>query len=145
MENQKLLQEILKNTKQITTRLDHIEQSFGQRLDHVEQGFGSRLDHIKQDFGSRLDHIEQNFGQRLDVLEHIGKEHGERLQNIENIVTRIEKDHGDKIQVLFDYFVDQDSKNKKISSKLHKLCKKSDEHDTRIFALEFYKEKLASK
>lgn len=134
MENQKLLQEILKNTKQITTRLEHIEQSFGQRLDHIEQ-----------DFGSRLEHIEQGFGQRLDVLEHIGKEHGERLQSIENIVTRIEKDHGDSIRVLFDYFVDQDKKHQKINFEINRLNENLDVHNSRIFALEFYKEKLASK
>lgn len=101
MENQKLLQEILKNTKQITTR--------------------------------------------LDVLEHIGKEHGERLQSIENIVTRIEKDHGDSIRVLFDYFVDQDKKHQKINSEINRLNENLNVHNSRIFALEFYKEKLASK
>lgn len=39
---------------------------------------------------------------RLDKLEHISKDHSERLQSIENIVTRIEKEHGDSIRVLLD-------------------------------------------
>lgn len=124
MENQELLQQILENTNKISTRLDYIEKHFG----------------------SRLDHIEQNFGSRLDKLEYIAKDHSERLQSIENIVTRIEKDHGDSIQILFDYFVDQDKKNQKINSKINQLNKNLDVHNSRIFALEFYKEKkLASK
>lgn len=117
MENKELLLQILKNTEDLKTRLDKVEENSEKRFVNLE---------------SRLDHIE--------------KTHGERLQNIENIVTRMEKEHGEKIQILFDYFVDQDSKNKRINSRIHRLCKKSDEHDTRIFALEFYKsEKLVSK
>lgn len=124
MENNELLLQILKNTEDLKTRLDKVEENTEKRFANIE---------------SKL----ENYNQRLDYIE---KNHGERLQNIENIVTRIEKEHGEKIQILFDYFFDQDSKNKRINSKIHRLCKKSDEHDTRIFALEFYKsEKLASK
>lgn len=124
MENNELLLQILKNTEDLKTRLDKVEENTEKRFANIE---------------SKL----ENYNQRLDYIE---KNHGERLQNIENIVTRIEKEYGEKIQILFDYFVDQDSKNKRINSKIHRLCKKSDEHDTRIFALEFYKsEKLASK
>ena len=117
MENRELLLKILKNTEDLKTRINNVETDFNSRFLNIE---------------SRLDGIE--------------KTHGERLQNIENIVTRMEKEHGEKIQVLFDYFVDQDSKNKEINSKIDELFKKSDEHDTRIFTLEFYKaEKLTSK
>ncbi len=57
----------------------------------------------------------------------------------------MEKEHGDKIQVLFDYFVDQDKKHKDTNSKINNLEEKFDNLDTRIYALEFYKEeKLAS-
>lgn len=135
MENRELLLKILKNTEDLKTKTDNIEADFNSRFLNIE----SRLDGIEKNHDERFANIES----RLDYIE---KNHGERLQNIENIVTRIEKEHGEKIQVLFDYFVDQDSKNKKINSKINKLFKKSDEHDTRIFALEFYKaEKLASK
>lgn len=128
MENKELLLQILKNTEDLKTRLDKVEENSEKRFVNLE---------------SRLDYIEKNHGERLQNIE---RTHGERLQNIENIVTRMEKEHGEKIQILFDYFVDQDSKNKRINSRIHRLCKKSDEHDTRIFALEFYKsEKLASK
>ena len=124
MENKELLLQILKNTEDLKTRLDKVEENTEKRFANIE---------------SKL----ENYNQRLDYIE---KNHGERLQNIENIVTRMEKEHEEKIQILFDYFVDQDSKNKRINSKIHRLFKKSDEHDTRIFALEFYKsEKLASK
>ncbi len=123
MENQKLLQKILENTNKIFARLDHIEQ----------------------DFGSRLDYIEKSFGSRLDNLEHIAKNHSERLQSIENVVTRIEKEHGDSIRVLFDYFVDQDKKHQEINFEINRLNENLELHNSRIFALEFYKEKLASK
>lgn len=128
MENKELLLQILKNTEDLKTRLDKVEENSEKRFVNLE---------------SRLDHIEKTHGERLQNIENT---HGKRLQNIENIVTRMEKEHGEKIQILFDYFVDQDSKNKRINSRIHRLCKKSDEHDTRIFALEFYKsEKLVSK
>lgn len=86
---------------------------------------------------------------RLTSLENnvtsIKKEHGERLTSLENIVTLMQKEHGEKLQVLFDYFVDQDNKHKDINSEIFKLNKTLDRHDSRIFALEFYKkEKLAS-
>lgn len=142
MENKELLLQILKNTEYLKTRLDKVEENTEKRFANIE----SKLENYNQ----RLDYIEKSHGEKFASLEsrldYIEKNHGERLQNIENIVTRIEKEHGEKIQILFDYFVDQDSKNKRINSKIHRLCKKSDEHDTRIFALEFYKsEKLASK
>lgn len=153
MENKELLLQILKNTEDLKTRLDKVEENTEKRFANIEsklEDYNQRLDYIEKTHGekfasieSRLDYIEKSHGERLQNIE---KTHGERLQNIENIVTRIEKEHGEKIQILFDYFVDQDSKNKRINSKLHRLYKKSDEHDTRIFALEFYKsEKLASK
>lgn len=57
----------------------------------------------------------------------------------------MEKEHGEKLQVLFDYFVDQDEKHKDINLKINNLEEKFNNHDSRIFALEFYKEeKLAS-
>lgn len=146
MENRELLLKILKNTEDLKTRINNVETDFNSRFLNIE----SRLDGIEKNHDerfanieSRLDYIEKNHAEKLQNIE---KTHGERLQNIENIVTRMEKEHGKKIQVLFDYFVDQDSKNKEINSKIDELFKKSDEHDTRIFTLEFYKaEKLASK
>lgn len=139
MENKELLLQILQNTEDLKTRLDYIEKNHGERLQSIEKTYGEKFATIE----SKLDHIEKNYGERLQNIE---KTHGERLQNIENIVTRMEKEHGEKIQILFDYFVDQDYKNKEINSKIDELFKKSDEHDTRIFTLEFYKaEKLASK
>ena len=146
MENKDLLLQILKNTEDLKARIDNVEIDFNSRflsiesrLDSIEKNHDERFANIE----SRLDYIEKNHGERLQIIE---KTHGERLQNIENIVTRVQKEHGEKIQVLFDYFVDQDSKNKEINSKIDELFKKSDEHDTRIFTLEFYKaEKLASK
>lgn len=135
MENKDLLLQILKNTEDLKARIDNVETDFNSRFLSIE----SRLDSIEKTHGEKFATIESR-------LDHIEKNHGERLQNIENIVTRIEKEHGEKIQILFDYFVDQDSKNKEINSKIDELFKKSDEHDTRIFTLEFYKaEKLASK
>lgn len=139
MENKELLLQILKNTEDLKTRLDKVEENSEKRFVNLE----SRLDHIEKTHGERLQNIEKTHGERLENIENT---HGKRLQNIENIVTRMEKEHGEKIQILFDYFVNQDSKNKRINSRIHRLCKKSDEHDTRIFALEFYKsEKLVSK
>ena len=139
MENKELLLQILKNTEDLKTRLDKVEENSEKRFVNLE----SRLDHIEKTHGERLQNIEKTHGERLQNIENT---HGKRLQNIENIVTRMEKEHGEKIQILFDYFVDQDSKNNRINSRIHRLCKKSDEHDTRIFALEFYKsEKLVSK
>ena len=135
MENKDLLLQILKNTEDLKARIDNVEIDFNSRFLSIE----SRLDSIEKNHDERFANIES----RLDYIE---KNHGERLQIIENIVTRVQKEHGEKIQVLFDYFVDQDSKNKEINSKIDELFKKSDEHDTRIFTLEFYKaEKLASK
>lgn len=123
MENKEILLQILENTKQLNTRLDNIEKTYDKRFESIEK---------------RLD----NFEQHLDYIE---KDHGERLTKIENIVTRMEKEHGEKLQVLFDYFVDQDEKHKDINLKIDNLEEKSNNHDTRIFALEFYKEeKLAS-
>ncbi|MCI9286756.1 MAG: hypothetical protein HFJ57_02030 [Clostridia bacterium] len=150
MENKELLLQILKNTEDLKTRLDKVEENsekrfvnLESRLDHIEKTHGERLQNIEKTHGERLQNIEKTHGERLENIENT---HGKRLQNIENIVTRMEKEHGEKIQILFDYFVDQDSKNKRINSRIHRLCKKSDEHDTRIFALEFYKsEKLVSK
>lgn len=99
------------------------------------------LENTKQ-LNTRLDNIEKTYDERFEKLE---KDHGERLTKIENIVTRMEKEHGEKLQVLFDYFVDQDEKHKDINLKIDNLEEKSNNHDTRIFALEFYKEeKLAS-
>lgn len=142
MENKELLLQILKNTEDLKTRLDKLEENTEKRFANIE----SKL----EDYNQRLDYIEKNHGEKFASIEsrldYIEKNHGERLHNIENIVTRMEKEHGEKIQILLDYFVDQDSKNEKINSKINELFKKSDEHDTRIFALEFYKsEKLASK
>lgn len=89
--------------------------------------------------------ILENTKQLNTRLYNIEKTYGERLTKIENIVTRMEKEHGEKLQVLFDYFVDQDEKYKDINLKIDNLKEKSNNHDTRIFALEFYKEeKLAS-
>lgn len=123
MENKELLLQILENTKQLNARLDNIEKTYDKRFESLE---------------TRLD----NFEQHLDYIE---KDHGERLTKIENIVTRMEKEHGDKIQVLFDYFVDQYKKHKDINLKIDNLEEKFNNHDSRIFALEFYKEeKLAS-
>ena len=95
------------------------------------------LENTKQ-LNTRLDNIEKTYDKRFENF-------GEPLTKIENIVTRMEKEHGEKLQVLFDYFVDQDEKHKDINLKIDNLKEKSNNHDTRIFALEFYKEeKLAS-
>lgn len=102
------------------------------------------LENTKQ-LNTRLDNIEKTYDKRFNRLENIVNGHGERLTKIENIVTRMEKEHGEKLQVLFDYFVDQDKKHKDINLKIDNLEEKFNNHDSRIFALEFYKEeKLAS-
>lgn len=95
------------------------------------------LENTKQ-LNTRLDNIEITYDERFENF-------SERLTKIENIVTRMEKEHGEKLQVLFDYFADQDEKHKDINLKIDNLEEKSNNHDTRIFALKFYKEeKLTS-
>lgn len=56
------------------------------------------LENTKQ-LNTRLNNIEKTYDERFENF-------GERLTKIENIVTRMEKEHGEKLQVLFDYFVD---------------------------------------
>ena len=120
MQEKELLLEILKNTKELNTRMDNIKN----RLNNIETSFSSRMDYIE----NRLNNIEFN--------------HGERLQNIENIVTKIEHEHGEKIQVLFDYFVDQEQKRTDIKTDINNLETDLDKQNNRIYALEFYKQEM---
>lgn len=113
MDNEKLLLQILDNTRKINERLDYIEKEHGKRL--------------------------QN-------LENIVRDHSEHLQSIENSLIFIEHDHGEKLQVLFDYFTDQDTKYKETKFDIQKFETKLDNLDSRLFALEYYKnDKLTSK
>ena len=168
MEENSLLLEIVSITKEILTnskklqediikRLDCLEKTvaqntitFNQRLDGIETNLSKRIDEVETNLSKRIDNVEANLSKRIDNVEkrldHIEKDHGKRLENIENTVARIEKEHGEKIQVLFDYFVNQDLKYQKTNTQIQKIQKELDSHDSRIFALEFYKkEKLNSK
>ena len=168
MEENSLLLEIVSITKEILTnskklqediikRLDCLEKTvaqntitFNQRLDGIETNLSKRIDEVETNLSKRIDEVETNLSKRIDNVEkrldHIEKDHGKRLENIENTVARIEKEHGEKIQVLFDYFVNQDLKYQKTNTQIQKIQKELDSHDSRIFALEFYKkEKLNSK
>ena len=146
MDNEKLLLQILDNTKKINKRLDHIEKNHGKRLQNLEIS----LSRIEKDHGERLQNIENSYGKRLQNLENsmarIEKDHGERLKNIENSLIYIEHTHGEKLQVLFDYFTDQDTKYKETKFDIQKFETKLDNLDSRLFALEYYKnDKLTSK
>lgn len=70
--------------------------------------------------------------------------HGERLTQIENIVTRMEAEHGEKLQVLFDYFVTDSTRFQEIKEEIAKINTTLDKHDARLFYLEFHKDKLLS-
>lgn len=146
MEENSLLLEIVSITKEILTNSKKLQEDIIKRLDCLEKTvaqntitFNQRLDGIETNLSKRIDNVEKR-------LDHIEKDHGKRLENIENTVARIEKEHGEKIQVLFDYFVNQDLKYQKTNIQIQKIQKELDSHDSRIFALEFYKkEKLNSK
>ena len=157
MEENSLLLEIVSITKEILTNSKKLQEDIIKRLDCLEKTvakntitFNQRLDGIETNLSKRIDEVETNLSKRIDNVEkrldHIEKDHGKRLENIENTVARIEKEHGEKIQVLFDYFVNQDLKYQKTNTQIQKIQKELDSHDSRIFALEFYKkEKLNSK
>lgn len=146
MEENSLLLEIVTTTKEILNNSRELQENIIKRLDCLEKTVDQNILTINQ----RLDRLEETvnqnmltINQRLDYLE---ENHGKRLENIENIVTKIEKEHGEKIQVLFDYFVNQDLKYQRTNTQIQKIQKELDSHDSRIFALEFYKnEKLNSK
>ena len=146
MEENSLLLEIVSITKEILTNSKKLQEDIIKRLDCLEKTvaqntitFNQRLDGIETNLSKRINNVEKR-------LDHIEKDHGKRLENIENTVARIEKEHGEKIQVLFDYFVNQDLKYQKTNTQIQKIQKELDSHDSRIFALEFYKkEKLNSK
>ena len=141
---------VAQNTITFNQRLDGIETNLSKRIDEVETNLSKRIDEVETNLSKRIDNVEANLSKRIDNVEkrldHIEKDHGKRLENIENTVARIEKEHGEKIQVLFDYFVNQDLKYQKTNTQIQKIQKELDSHDSRIFALEFYKkEKLNSK
>ena len=141
---------VAQNTITFNQRLDGIETNLSKRIDEVETNLSKRIDNVEANLSKRIDNVEANLSKRIDNVEkrldHIEKDHGKRLENIENTVARIEKEHGEKIQVLFDYFVNQDLKYQKTNTQIQKIQKELDSHDSRIFALEFYKkEKLNSK
>ena len=146
MEENSLLLEIVSITKEILTNSKKLQEDIIKRLDCLEKTvsqntitFNQRLDGIEANLSKRINNVEKR-------LDHIEKDHGKCLENIENTVARIEKEHGEKIQVLFDYFVNQDLKYQKTNTQIQKIQKELDSHDSRIFALEFYKkEKLNSK
>lgn len=71
-------------------------------------------------------------------------EYGERLQRLENIVTRIENEHGEKLQILFDYFTTDSTRFKDLKQELSKINSILDRHDNKIYYLEFHKDKLLS-
>ena len=134
----------------LSKRIDEVETNLSKRIDNVEANLSKRIDNVEANLSKRIDNVEANLSKRIDNVEkrldHIEKDHGKRLENIENTVARIEKEHGEKIQVLFDYFVNQDLKYQKTNTQIQKIQKELDSHDSRIFALEFYKkEKLNSK
>ena len=134
----------------LSKRIDEVETNLSKRIDEVETNLSKRIDNVEANLSKRIDNVEANLSKRIDNVEkrldHIEKDHGKRLENIENTVARIEKEHGEKIQVLFDYFVNQDLKYQKTNTQIQKIQKELDSHDSRIFALEFYKkEKLNSK
>ena len=141
---------VAQNTITFNQRLDGIETNLSKRIDEVETNLSKRIDEVETNLSKRIDEVEANLSKRIDNVEkrldHIEKDHGKRLENIENTVARIEKEHGEKIQLLFDYFVNQDLKYQKTNTQIQKIQKELDSHDSRIFALEFYKkEKLNSK
>lgn len=141
MDNEKLLLQILDNTRKINERLDYIEKEHGKRLQNLENIVRDHSEHLQN-----IENIVRDHGERLQNIETIVKGHGEHLQSIENSLIFIEHDHGERLQVLFDYFTDQDTKYKETKSSIQKSENKLDSHDSRIFALEYYKnDKLTSK
>lgn len=138
MENtNELLKQILENTTYLCTQLQHVNV----RLSHLEEKIES--------FEQRLVLLEErisNLEQRLTIIENklIKLEQRmlafeERLALLENAVTRIEIDHGEKLQILFDYFISNEDKFKNIQSNLALHSDTLQNHESRIYLLESHK------
>ena len=133
---EKLLSQILENTTKTNATLEeHTNKliKLENRIDKLEAESNKRFRNIE----NRIDKLEAESNKRFQNIE-------ERLTSVENIVTKIELEHGEKIQILFDYFVSNIDNFKEIKQEISKINLKLDDLDNRIYALDFYKRELLS-
>ena len=100
------------------------------RVDKIEEG--------QQNMNNRLDKIEegqQNMNNRLDKIEEGQQNMNNRLDKISQSVAVIEKDHGEKLQVLLDVVTEHIKKFDSENSKIEKCKERLDDHDNKIYAL----------
>lgn len=119
-ETNELLKQILQNTTEIRSKVDDLHE----RVEVIEQKL------------IEFEHSLEILKQRLQILEEKVAEVVQRLMTLENIVTTIQVEHGEKIQVLFDYFVSTDEEFKLIRITLSNINTSLDKHDNRIYLLE---------
>ncbi len=133
---EKLLSQILENTTKTNATLEEHTNKLIKLENHInklEAESNKRFRNIE----NRIDKLEAESNKRFQNIE-------ERLTSVENIVTKIELEHGEKIQILFDYFVSNIDNFKEIKQEISKINLKLDDLDNRIYALDFYKRELLS-
>ena len=151
---EKLLSQILENTTktnatleehtnkliELENHIDNLETKYDKRFQDIEDhidNLEAKYDKRFQDIEDRIDNLETKYDKRFQDI-------GERLTSVENIVTKIELEHSEKIQILFDYFVSNNDNFKEIKQEISKINLKLDDFDNRIYALDFYKRDLLS-
>ena len=120
--------------------IDKLEAKYDQKFQDIEDCIDkleAKYDQKFQDIQACIDKLKTENNKRFQSIE-------ERLTSIENIVTKIELEHGEKIQILFDYFVSNSDNFKEIRQEISKINLKLDDLDNRIYALDFYKRELLS-
>lgn len=106
-----------KRFQSIENRIEKLEAKYDQKFQDIEDCIDkleAKYDQKFQDIQSCIDKLKTENNKRFQSIE-------ERLTSIENIVTKIELEHGEKIQILFDYFVSNSDNFKEIRQEISKI------------------------
>lgn len=106
------------------SRMDSMEAKMDKmenRMDSLE----SRMDRLE----NRMDSLETNMDERF-------KETNEELRKISKTVAKIEVEHGERLQILFDAFKVHDEKIDKIMKRLEMHEKILNKHSNEIYYIQ---------
>lgn len=92
-----------------------------------------------QQVDARFEQIDERFEQvdaRFEQIDERFEQVDGRIDNLEKTVLRIEQEHGEKLQALFDFQKTQEQVNERVLSSLERIEEKLEIHDTQISALQ---------
>ncbi len=127
---------------------DELKSDMNAMRDELKSDMDAMRDELKSDMNAMHDELKSDMNAIYSELKKDINSINQRLQSVENICTVIQKEHGEKLDLLLDYASANIEKHEEYDKKIEHFENKFFDHDVRLGIIEgsdWYKKMIKGK